>query len=206
MLHLRNLSEFTRDERDPVLGLEISEIEKEEVPGIAGRKRLAKGESQKVYAGNKLWVDKQRQVIQTYEYLCHVGEAKQYALASLAPSFLPPYKAGLPLWDSVIVDTCGRWMESCLGEEIPPIVQLEDRLRDGVILARLAKVFAPELVPRIFEAERLQFRHSDNINRFFRFVNQCGLPDVLEPLSFASDGSNSVLNSQTFMTKRTFPK
>jgi len=59
------------------LGLGIPEIEREEVPGIAGRKRLARGESQKVYAGNKLWVDKQRQVIQTYEYLCHVGEAKQ---------------------------------------------------------------------------------------------------------------------------------
>lgn len=74
-----------------------------------------------------------------------------------------------------------RWVESCLGEEIPPIVQLEDRLRNGVILARLARVFAPELVPRIFQAEKLQFRHSDNINRFFRFADQCGLPDVPPP-------------------------
>jgi Ras GTPase-activating-like protein IQGAP2/3 len=69
-------------------------------------------------------------------------------------------------------------MESCLGEEIAPIVQLEGCLRDGVILARLARVFAPDLVPRIFEAAKLQFRHSDNINRFFRFVERCGLPDV----------------------------
>ena len=69
-------------------------------------------------------------------------------------------------------------MESCLGEEIPPIVQLEESLRNGVILARLARVFEPDLVPRIFEAEKLQFRHSDNINRFFRFVERCGLPDV----------------------------
>lgn len=84
VLHLRNLSEFSRDEEDPVIGLGIPEIEKEEVPGIAGRKRLARGESQKVYAGNKLWVDKQRQVIQTYEYLCHVGEAKQYCLRLLS--------------------------------------------------------------------------------------------------------------------------
>jgi Ras GTPase-activating-like protein IQGAP2/3 len=71
-----------------------------------------------------------------------------------------------------------RWMESCLEEEIPPIVQLEEALRNGVILARLAKVFAPDLVPKIFEAPKLQFRHSDNINRFFRFVERCGLPDV----------------------------
>ena len=72
-------------------------------------------------------------------------------------------------------------MESCLGEEIPPIVQLEECLRDGVILARLARVFEPDLVPRIFEAAKLQFRHSDNINRFFRFVERCGLPDVHPP-------------------------
>jgi Ras GTPase-activating-like protein IQGAP2/3 len=76
--YLRNLSEFSQNNSDdPVYGLGIPEIETEEVPGTAGRKRLARGESQKVYTGGKLWVDKQRQVIQTYEYLCHVGEAKQ---------------------------------------------------------------------------------------------------------------------------------
>jgi Ras GTPase-activating-like protein IQGAP2/3 len=96
-------------------------------------------------------------------------------------------------------------MESCLGEEIPPIVQLEECLRDGVILARLARVFEPDLVPRIFEAEKLQFRHSDNINRFFRFVVCCGLPDVPLFLNL-SDNSNSVSNSQIFMTRKTSQK
>src|SRR5579859_1779043 len=75
--YLRNLSDFAKDAEDSVYGLGIPELEREEVPGTAGRKRLAGGETQKVYAGGKLWVDKQRQVIQTYEYLCHVGEAKQ---------------------------------------------------------------------------------------------------------------------------------
>jgi hypothetical protein len=82
VLHLRNLSELTLNE-DVVYGLGIPDIETEEVTGLAGRKRLARGESQKVYAGGKLWVDKQRQVIQTYEYLCHVGEAKQSILLFL---------------------------------------------------------------------------------------------------------------------------
>jgi Ras GTPase-activating-like protein IQGAP2/3 len=76
VLHLRNLSELSIHD-DVVYGLGIPEMETDEVTGLAGRKRLARGESQKVYAGGKLWVDKQRQVIQTYEYLCHVGEAKQ---------------------------------------------------------------------------------------------------------------------------------
>jgi len=99
-----------------------------------------------------------------------------------------------------------RWMESCLGEEIPPIVQLEECLRNGVILARLARVFEPDLVPRIFEAEKLQFRHSDNINRFFRFVAQCGLPDVYISLSTYSNCSNSVSSLRTCTTRKTFQK
>ena len=103
-------------------------------------------------------------------------------------------------------------MESCLQEEIPPIVQLEECLRNGVILARLARVFEPDLVPRIFEAEKLQFRHSDNINRFFRFVALCGLPDVPLPspssLSIPphSNDSNSVSNLPIFTTRKTFLK
>jgi Calponin homology (CH) domain len=99
-----------------------------------------------------------------------------------------------------------RWMESCLGEDIPPIVMLEECLRNGVILARLARVFAPDLVPRIFEAPELQFKHSDNINRFFRFVERVGLPDVFNPFTPSLIPSNSVSNSPTCTTKRTFPK
>jgi Ras GTPase-activating-like protein IQGAP2/3 len=71
-----------------------------------------------------------------------------------------------------------RWLEECIGEPIPPIVELEEALRDGVTLAKLVRIFAPELVPRIFEAKKLQFRHSDNIDRFFRFLRKVELPDV----------------------------
>ena len=75
--------------------------------------------------------------------------------------------------------TVCRWIETCIEEPIPPIVELEETLRDGVTLAKLVRVFAPELVPRIFEAPRLQFRHSDNISRFFQFVKQVELPEVI---------------------------
>lgn len=74
--------------------------------------------------------------------------------------------------------TDGRWMEECIGEPIPPIVELEEALRDGVTLAKLARVFAPELVPRIFIDKKLQYRHSDNIDRFFRFLRKIELPEV----------------------------
>jgi Ras GTPase-activating-like protein IQGAP2/3 len=70
-------------------------------------------------------------------------------------------------------------MEDCIGEPIPPIVELEEALRDGVALAKLTRVFAPELVPRIFQSPKLQFRHSDNIDRFFRFLRKVELPEVV---------------------------
>lgn len=55
---------------------------------------------------------------------------------------------------------------------------MEDELRNGVVLAKLTRQFAPQLVRRIFESPRLQFRHSENINYFFQFLNEIGMPDL----------------------------
>ncbi|EKM59178.1 uncharacterized protein PHACADRAFT_86001 [Phanerochaete carnosa HHB-10118-sp] len=95
-----------------------------------------------------LWADVQRHLLQVYEYLCHIGEAKQ-------------------------------WIEGCLGEELSfDIVEMEERMRDGVVLAKLVRVFQGEgVVRRIYEAPKLDFRHSDNINIFFNFVRHVGLPE-----------------------------
>ncbi|XP_006460082.1 hypothetical protein AGABI2DRAFT_202767 [Agaricus bisporus var. bisporus H97] len=94
------------------------------------------------------WADTQRHLIQAYEYLCHVGEAHQ-------------------------------WIEGCLEEEIGfDIVEMEEGLRNGVLLAKLVRVFHPQSVRRIFESSNLRdYRHSDNINIFFGFVRDVGLPE-----------------------------
>jgi Ras GTPase-activating-like protein IQGAP2/3 len=96
-----------------------------------------------------LWADTQRHLIQAYEYLCHVGEAQQ-------------------------------WVEGCLGEELGfGVVDMEESLRNGVVLAKLVRVFQGSAVVRkIYEAAKLDFRHSDNINYFFNFVRHVGLPEV----------------------------
>ncbi|KDQ64483.1 hypothetical protein JAAARDRAFT_28113 [Jaapia argillacea MUCL 33604] len=95
-----------------------------------------------------LWADTQRHLIQAYEYLCHVGEAQQ-------------------------------WIEGCLGEELGfGVVEMEEGLRNGVVLAKLARVFQGEtIVRKIYDASKLDFRHSDNINYFFNFVRDVGLPE-----------------------------
>ena len=111
-----------------------------------------------------LWADTQRHLIQAYEYLCHVGEAQQ-------------------------------WIEGCLGEELGfGVVDMEESLRNGVVLAKLVRIFQGKaVVRRIYEAAKLDFRHSDNINYFFNFVRHVGLPEVGGP----SPGSTSTLKPRT---------
>jgi Ras GTPase-activating-like protein IQGAP2/3 len=61
-------------------------------------------------------MDRQRHALAAYEYLCHVGEAQQ-------------------------------WIEGCLDEELEfGVTEMEEGLRDGVVLAKLARVFQGESV------------------------------------------------------------
>ncbi|KAF9451707.1 ras GTPase-activating protein [Macrolepiota fuliginosa MF-IS2] len=143
----------------PPRGQPIPEIpgfavpESEGVAGLPGRLQLKAPSAptspaqSSRYYGSN-WADTQRHFIQAYEYLCHVGEAHQ-------------------------------WIEGCVREEIGfNIVEMEDGLRNGVTLAKLVRVFHPHAVRRIFESSNLRdFRHSDNINIFFQFVRDVGLPE-----------------------------
>lgn len=122
------------------------------VVGLPGRLSLKAPTSNNPKPSSRLlgstWADKQRHLIQAYEYLCHVGEAQQ-------------------------------WIEGCLGEELGfGVVEMEEGLRNGVVLAKLVRAFEGEqAVRRIYQAPKLDFRHSDNINIFFNFVQKEGLPE-----------------------------
>ncbi|XP_076746531.1 ras GTPase-activating-like protein IQGAP3 isoform X1 [Maylandia zebra] len=83
-----------------------------------------------------------------------------------------------------------RWMEACLGEELPAPTELEEALRNGVILAKLGHRFAPSTVPqkKIYDPEQLryqavglQFRHTDNINHWRNAMTALGLPAIFHP-------------------------
>uniref|UniRef100_A0A8C2NQU9 Ras GTPase-activating-like protein IQGAP2 n=1 Tax=Capra hircus TaxID=9925 RepID=A0A8C2NQU9_CAPHI len=80
-----------------------------------------------------------------------------------------------------------RWMEVCLVEELPPTTELEEGLRNGVYLAKLAKFFAPKMVSekKIYDVEQtrykksgLHFRHTDNTVQWLRAMESIGLPKV----------------------------
>ncbi|XP_032070317.1 ras GTPase-activating-like protein IQGAP2 isoform X1 [Thamnophis elegans] len=83
-----------------------------------------------------------------------------------------------------------RWMEVCLDEELPPTTELEEGLRNGVYLAKLAKFFAPKLVSdrKIYDVEQtrykrsgLHFRHTDNTVQWLRAMESIGLPKIFYP-------------------------
>ncbi|KAK5931495.1 hypothetical protein CesoFtcFv8_000210 [Champsocephalus esox] len=83
-----------------------------------------------------------------------------------------------------------RWMEACLGEELPAPCDLEESLRNGVLLAKLGHRFAPNAVSlkkiydpeqRRYQAAGLQFRHTDNINHWRVAMTTVGLPAIFHP-------------------------
>lgn len=91
-------------------------------------------------------MDQQRQFLQAYEYLCHIGEAKE-------------------------------WIEDIIHKDIPPIVQLEEALRDGVTLAEIVQAIKGRPL-RIFRDPKLQYRHSNNYAHFFQFLSEVDLPEL----------------------------
>jgi hypothetical protein len=92
--------------------------------GFDGRVKLKKHDGQAT--GRENWIDVERSKLQAYEYLCHIGEAKES-------------------------DCSFRWIEACIKQEIGQTEKLDEELRNGIHLARLAKFFHPQSVKKIFE-------------------------------------------------------
>uniref|UniRef100_A0A673H9U8 Ras GTPase-activating-like protein IQGAP1 n=1 Tax=Sinocyclocheilus rhinocerous TaxID=307959 RepID=A0A673H9U8_9TELE len=83
-----------------------------------------------------------------------------------------------------------QWIEACLGEQLPPTTELENGLRNGVYLGKLAKFFAPQLVSekKIYDRDQsrykhsgLHFRHTDNTVQWLRAMESVGLPKIFYP-------------------------
>ena len=71
--HLRTLSQISNGAAS-----EFNEAVGEEVTGMQGRRRLQRAQTESLSSWDRLnWMDKRRQYIQAYEYLCHIGEAKE---------------------------------------------------------------------------------------------------------------------------------
>ncbi|KAI6207440.1 Ras GTPase-activating-like protein IQGAP1 [Aphelenchoides besseyi] len=92
-----------------------------------------------------------------------------------------------------LLEDVRNWLADCLGDETIPktAVELEQALCSGVLLAKLAHYFAPELVKSsaIFDADEtrfaesgLQYRHTDNINYWRKAcIQKAGLREIILP-------------------------
>ncbi|CAG7834421.1 unnamed protein product [Allacma fusca] len=67
-----------------------------------------------------------------------------------------------------------NWISGCLGEPLPP-GELEDVLKDGVILCNLINKLAPGSVKKI-QAKGTNFQLMENIQRFQAGAKKYGLP------------------------------
>lgn len=150
---LRTLSRLAQSEDARDFKLTTSA---QDVVGLRGRRRLQRADRVNGTRDSKAttygwegrnWMDKQRQFLQAYEYLCHIGEAKE-------------------------------WIEDVIHKALPPIVELEEALRDGVTLAEVVEALNPDKRYRIFRHPKLQFRHSDNIAIFFRQLDEVDMPEL----------------------------
>ncbi|KAI4086306.1 MAG: hypothetical protein LQ344_007653 [Seirophora lacunosa] len=154
--YLRNLSKFAQNPDGDDFSLSSPAPS---VVGLQGRRQLKRTDSTRGGRRNgannagrsaweeRNWMDKQRKFLQAYEYLCHIGEAKE-------------------------------WIEDITHNPLPPIVQLEEALRNGIALAEVVQSLQPNRPMRIFRNPKLQFRHSDNIALFFDFLAEVELPEL----------------------------
>ncbi|XP_051644095.1 ras GTPase-activating-like protein IQGAP2 isoform X6 [Manacus candei] len=163
-------------------------------------------------------MDERRRQNIAYEYLCHLEEAKRgVTTISDWPSLGQRHvRLGAAwhwlcrTWRKLLAAShrshpCGpsaaktwpckpniqtKWMEVCLDEELPPTTELEEGLRNGVYLAKLAKFFAPNVVSdkKIYDVEQarykrsgLHFRHTDNTVQWLRAMESIGLPKIFYP-------------------------
>lgn len=77
------------------------------------------------------------------------------------------------------IEAIRQWMEEVLREQIPqPPVELISYIRNGIYLAKLANVILPTQRIVFMDDKRLQFRHTENINRFFHLLDFLNVPDL----------------------------
>lgn len=72
-------------------------------------------------------------------------------------------------------------MEACLEEELPSTTELEEGLRNGVYLGKLAKFFAPKLISdkKIYDRDQSRYKVC-SVNKDLTFASSTGVVSVSE--------------------------
>ncbi|KAL1570118.1 IQ motif containing GTPase activating protein 1 [Candida albicans] len=77
------------------------------------------------------------------------------------------------------IEAIKQWLELVLQEQITQSAsQLISYIRNGIHLAKLANVVLPTSKPVFLNDSKLQFKHTENINRFFQLLDFFNMPDL----------------------------
>lgn len=72
-----------------------------------------------------------------------------------------------------------NWLEHLIQEPIEQKpAELLTYIRNGIYLAKLANLLLPQKRPVFLDDRKLQFRHTENINRFFKLLDFLKVPDL----------------------------
>jgi len=103
-------------------------------------------------------------------YVLHIGQSPTAGLGTLCPEKLADVEATYVaeqnrMYMSVCIWVIDRWIEACIGEEIPASVELEEGLRNGVVLAKLAHFITPEKVPlrKVYDKDLSRYNVSSRL-------------------------------------------
>ena len=90
------------------------------------------GQRQRLKSGAEMDMDRRQST--GYEYLCHLQVNQPTFCSKLC-------------FNTSFFQEAKQWMEECIKEELPATTELEEGLRNGVILAKLGHFMAPMVVP-----------------------------------------------------------
>lgn len=77
------------------------------------------------------------------------------------------------------IEAIKLWLQNVLQEEITQEpVELITYIRNGIHLAKLANIILPTSRNVFTNDSKLQFRHTENINRFFQLLDYMNVPDL----------------------------
>ncbi|EGV65757.1 iqgap- protein [Yamadazyma tenuis] len=76
------------------------------------------------------------------------------------------------------IEAIKNWLQQVMGEPIDKsAAEMISDIRNGIVLAKLANVILPTR-KSVFTNPKLQFRHTENINRFFKLMDFLSVPDI----------------------------
>ncbi|CAB4438667.1 unnamed protein product [Rhizophagus irregularis] len=116
----------------------------EDVTGLKGRIRLQKMDERK---NSRNWMDQQRKNLQAYEYLCHIGEAKEWIEACIAEEIDPIVTLEESLRNGIALAKLSKSFEPSVVKKIFMSPKLQFRHSDNInfFFAAIQKVGLPKI-------------------------------------------------------------